>query len=143
MIETREKGQGRYARQHVAISRQSCWGVEEAGHKVLTYVEYRAVSGVFQNIDPPSPHSQNRRAVRRVGCGTPDIGLASFYGAGLLEWRGIDKLKQSGQWGMACTPRPHKLGRKHLMTKRKRESGDLQSKCALYKYSKYTLTEIL
>jgi hypothetical protein len=22
-------------------------------HKVLTYVEYRAVSGVFQNIDPP------------------------------------------------------------------------------------------
>jgi hypothetical protein len=24
-------------------------------HKVLTYVEYRAVSGVFQNIDPSSP----------------------------------------------------------------------------------------
>ncbi len=24
-------------------------------HKVLTYVEYRAVSGVFQNIDPPHP----------------------------------------------------------------------------------------
>jgi hypothetical protein len=24
--------------------------------KVLTYVEYRAVSGVFQNIDPPPPH---------------------------------------------------------------------------------------
>jgi hypothetical protein len=24
-------------------------------HKVLTYVEYRAVSGVFQNIDPPPP----------------------------------------------------------------------------------------
>jgi hypothetical protein len=24
-------------------------------HKVLTYVEYRTVSGVFQNIDPPSP----------------------------------------------------------------------------------------
>jgi hypothetical protein len=30
------------------------------GHKVLTYVEYRAVSGVFQNIDtpPPSPASE-------------------------------------------------------------------------------------
>ncbi len=27
----------------------------KAGHKVLTYVEYRAVSGVFQNIDPPPP----------------------------------------------------------------------------------------
>ncbi len=24
-------------------------------HKVLTYVEYKAVSGVFQNIDPPPP----------------------------------------------------------------------------------------
>jgi hypothetical protein len=24
-------------------------------HKVLTYVEYRAVPDVFQNIDPPSP----------------------------------------------------------------------------------------
>ncbi len=24
-------------------------------HKVLTYVEYRAVSGVFQNIDPSTP----------------------------------------------------------------------------------------
>jgi hypothetical protein len=24
-------------------------------HKVLTYVEYRAVSGVFQNLDPPPP----------------------------------------------------------------------------------------
>jgi hypothetical protein len=27
-----------------------------AYHKVLKYVEYRAVSGVFQNIDPPGPH---------------------------------------------------------------------------------------
>jgi hypothetical protein len=26
-----------------------------SNHKVLTYVEYRAVSGVFQNIDPPPP----------------------------------------------------------------------------------------
>ena len=26
-----------------------------SAHKVLTYVEYRAVSGVFQNIDPPPP----------------------------------------------------------------------------------------
>jgi hypothetical protein len=29
-------------------------------HKVLTYVEYRAVSGVFQNIDPPTPLSTQR-----------------------------------------------------------------------------------
>ncbi len=26
---------------------------QETGHKVLTYVEYRTVSGVFKNIDPP------------------------------------------------------------------------------------------
>ncbi len=25
-------------------------------HKVLTYIEYRAVSGVFRNIDTPPPH---------------------------------------------------------------------------------------
>ncbi len=24
-------------------------------HKVLTYIEYRAVSGVFRTIDPPTP----------------------------------------------------------------------------------------
>ncbi len=29
-------------------------------HKVFTYVEYRAVSGVFQNIDPPRPLSTQR-----------------------------------------------------------------------------------
>ncbi len=29
-------------------------------HKVLTYVEYRAVSCVFQNIDPPPPSPQRR-----------------------------------------------------------------------------------
>ncbi len=28
-------------------------------HKVLTYVEYRAVSDVFQNIDPPPPSPPN------------------------------------------------------------------------------------
>ncbi len=53
----------------------------DADHKVLTYVEYRAVSDVFQNIDspPPSPPSEcvlpphqrrgvnTRRAVRGMG----------------------------------------------------------------------------
>ncbi len=67
-------------------------------HKVLSYIEYRAVSGVFQNIDlpPPSPPSERvlpthqrrggggggvhtRRAVRRlIFWKTPDIGLASY-----------------------------------------------------------------
>ncbi len=69
---------------------------EESGHKVLTYVEYRTVSGVFKNIDPPppvrpasvsSPRTKGRgvhtrRAVRGVGGSifwkTPDIRLASY-----------------------------------------------------------------
>ncbi len=52
---------------------------EGSSNKVLTYVEYRAVSGVFQNIDPPFPPSEcvlprtkgggvhTRRAVRGWG----------------------------------------------------------------------------
>jgi hypothetical protein len=62
-------------------------------HKVLTYIEYRAVSGVFRTNDPPPPlHPASvssprkggglyiRRAVRGWGSifrKTPDIGLAS------------------------------------------------------------------
>ncbi len=70
-------------------------------HKVLTYIEYRAVSGVFRTIDSPpplhpasvsSPRSKGggvgwggtvhtRRAVRSWGSifrKTPNIGLASY-----------------------------------------------------------------
>ncbi len=36
-------------------------------NKLLTYVEYRAVSGVFQNIDPPPPlHPASEVHTRRV-----------------------------------------------------------------------------
>jgi hypothetical protein len=34
--------------------------MESREQKVLTYVEYRAVPGVFQNIDPPTPLSIQR-----------------------------------------------------------------------------------
>ncbi len=66
-------------------------------HKVLTYVEYRPVSGVFPNIDPPPPlHPASVSSPRTKGGGggytlarrwggggsifwkTPDIGLASY-----------------------------------------------------------------
>ena len=57
------------------------WALMGMNHKVLTNVEYRAVPGVFQNIDPPPPsppsecvlppHQRRgvhtRRAVRGVG----------------------------------------------------------------------------
>jgi hypothetical protein len=36
-------------------------------HKVLTYVENRAVSGVFRNIDPPPPSPPYGRIYRRWG----------------------------------------------------------------------------
>ncbi len=40
------------------------------GYKVLTYVQYRAVSGVFQNIDPPPPlHPANVSSPRTIGGG--------------------------------------------------------------------------
>jgi hypothetical protein len=65
-------------------------------HKVLTYVEYKAVSGVSQNIDPPPPspprecvlpphqsRGEDTLAGRWEGGGsifwkTPDIELASY-----------------------------------------------------------------
>ncbi len=44
-------------------------------HKVLTYVEYRAVSGVFQNIDPPPPSPLSECVLsqyqRRMGTHSP------------------------------------------------------------------------
>jgi hypothetical protein len=58
-------------------------------HKVLTYVENRAVSGVFQNIDPlpplhpegassPAPKAWGERVRGSIFWKTPDIGLASY-----------------------------------------------------------------
>ncbi len=45
-------------------------GVEDYKRKVLTYVEYRAVSGVFQNIDPPTPfHPASVSSPRTKGRG--------------------------------------------------------------------------
>ncbi len=55
-------------------------------HNVLTYIEYRAVSGVFRTIDPLPPlHPASVSSPRTKGGGrthssrkTPDIGLASY-----------------------------------------------------------------
>ncbi len=56
-----------------------------ADHEVLTYVEYRAVSDVFQNIDPPPP-SPSRECVpphqRRGGTHSPggEGGGGQYFG---------------------------------------------------------------
>jgi hypothetical protein len=51
-------------------------------HKALTYVEYRAVSGVFQNIDPPTQRVCPPPAPKAgVGGGTHSPG-----GEGSIFW---------------------------------------------------------
>ncbi len=70
------------------------WRLVRTGHKVLTYIEYKAVSGVFRTIEPPpllhpvsvsspAPGGGYTLAGRWGGGGsifqkTPDIGLASY-----------------------------------------------------------------
>ncbi len=69
--------------------------LQEFTHKLLTHVEYRAVSGIFQNIDPPPPSPPSECVLPRTKGGgvhspggeggggsifwkTPDKGLASY-----------------------------------------------------------------
>jgi len=61
-------------------------------HKVLTYVEYRAVSSVFQNIDPPSPSPVS---TQRVCPPTAPKAWATLSpggegGGGSIFWKTID-----------------------------------------------------
>ncbi len=63
-------------------------------HKVLTYIEYRAVSGVFQTIDPPTPSSppsecvlpphQSRRGPHSPG--GQGVGVQHFGRRQTLDW---------------------------------------------------------
>jgi hypothetical protein len=68
------RGEGPVFKQTMAWERR---GRVQVGyyHKVLTYVEYRAVSGVFQNIDPPTPSPPSECVLsphqRRGAGGTP------------------------------------------------------------------------
>jgi hypothetical protein len=79
-------------RQAVFLGMKSTVGRLGLDHKVLTYVEFRAVSGVFQNIDPPPPLHPASVSSPRNNCGGRtqslggegvggqylDIGLASY-----------------------------------------------------------------
>ena len=120
---------------------ESGWGMlgyrlrSELGcsHKVLTYVEYRAGFGVFQNIDspPPSPPSECVRPPHQRRGGThspggdggggsifwktPAIGLASYnnlstlYNISLLSARLTDLSNQDPAMNVAQDP-TRKLG---------------------------------
>jgi hypothetical protein len=61
-------------------------------HKVLIYVEYRAVSGVFQNIDPPPPlHPASVSSPRtKSGGGTHSPGDEGVGGGGSTFWKTPD-----------------------------------------------------
>ncbi len=80
--------------------------LDRPGHKVLTYIWYRAVSGVFRTIDLPPPlHSASVSSPRTKGGGytiagrwgdggsifsrfrkTPDTGLVSYSIISLRTW---------------------------------------------------------
>jgi hypothetical protein len=61
-------------------------------HKVLTYIEYRAVSGVFQNNDPPPPfHPANVSSPRTKSGGytlqgVRGVGVQYFGRRQTLDW---------------------------------------------------------
>ncbi len=88
-------------------------------HKVLTYVEYRNVSGVFQNIDPHPPlHPASVSFPRTKGGGThspggegrggsifwktPDIGLACYSIISLRLYLSVENVLLSP--GGVCDP---------------------------------------
>jgi hypothetical protein len=53
-------------------------GGMNCSHKVLTYIEYRAVYGVFRTIDPHPLSLRSARGGGSIVRKTPDIGLASY-----------------------------------------------------------------
>jgi hypothetical protein len=67
--------------------------VKGTRHKVLTYVEYRAVSGVFKNIDPPPPLHPASLFSRR----TKDKGRGVHTRRAMRGW-GVNILEDAGHW---------------------------------------------
>jgi hypothetical protein len=77
-------------------ARHCAFQSEVADHKVLTYVEHRAVSGVFQNIDPPPPPSPPSECVlpypapKAGGTHSPGgEGVGSQYLEDARHWIGL------------------------------------------------------
>ncbi len=94
-----------------SIRKKHAFSQEKWAHKVLTYVECRDFSGVFQNSDPPPPSSPSECVLpphqrggghtlagrwgggRSIFWKTPDIGLAS-YTIISLRWRAFQNKVQ-------------------------------------------------
>ncbi len=62
---------------------RNCNACKSWTHKVLTCVEYRAVSGVFQNIDPPPPLHPAPKAGGYTLAGR-------WGGGGSIFWKTLD-----------------------------------------------------
>ncbi len=56
-------------------------------HKVLTYVEYRTVSGVFQNIDPHPPLRPASMSSPRTKGGGYTLAGRRGAGGGSIFWK--------------------------------------------------------
>jgi hypothetical protein len=96
------------------------YNTEGERHKVLTCVEYRAVSGVFQNIDPrpPSLHSASVSSPRTKGGGRGGThspggeGVGGQYLEDARHWIGLLQYNPSAGKGMGGRRRAGIWGRR-------------------------------
>ncbi len=76
------------------------------GHKLLTYIEYRAVSGVFRTIDPPPPlHLASVSSPRTKGRGVHTRQAVRGWGVNISEaarhWIGLLQYNPSTERGIS------------------------------------------
>ncbi len=64
-------------------------------HKVLTFIEYRAVSGVFRTIDPPTPLNPVSVSSPRTKGGGGGVGTHSPGGEGV---EGVNISEDARHW---------------------------------------------
>ncbi len=78
--------------------------IDTSLHKVLTYIEYRAVSGVFRTIDPPTPLNPASVSSPRTegGGGVHTRRAVSWWGVNISEdawhWIGLLQYNPSTQY---------------------------------------------
>ncbi len=81
-----------------------CHAVVSCGRKILTYIEYRTVSGVFRTIDPPTPplHLASVSSPRTKGGGYT---LAERWGGGGSIFRYFRR-RQTLDWPLTVQYNP-------------------------------------
>jgi hypothetical protein len=74
---------------HLFVPLRKLDSLEDGRHKVHTYIEYRAVSGVFRTIDPPHPLSTQRLC--------PPPAPKGYTRRAVLGW-GVNILEDARHW---------------------------------------------